>query len=87
MVPTLDTDLSVDNRATLVLRCAPPILPRMTLPAADDGTLDIDRLSARDVCSVAAGSREVLDGELGSTLNTSLSSKAARFSSQNFWCT
>ena len=84
MVPTLGTDLSVDNRATLVSCCTSSVLPRLSLTAADGGTLDTDRLFVRGVCTVTAGSREVLGGELGFTLTTSLRSKTVRFSSQNF---
>ena len=85
MDPTLGTDLRVDNRATLVFLCASPLLPRPSVTAADGGTLDTDRFLVRGVCVVSAGSREVLGAELGSTLTTSLRSKAVRLSSRNFW--
>ena len=70
----------------LVFRCVLSVLLRLPVNAADGGTLDTDRSLVRGFCMVTAGSREVLDGEPGSALTTSLRSKAARFSSQNFWC-
>ena len=68
--PTLGTDLSVE------LLCAFPLLTRPSVTAADGGTLDTHLFLIRGVCTVTAGSREVLGAELGSTLTTSLRSKA-----------
>ena len=85
MDPTRGTDLSVDNRATLMFLCASPFLTRPSVTAADGGIIDTDRFLVRGVCTVTAGSREVLRAALGPTLTTSLRSKAVRFSSRNFW--
>ena len=47
MDPTLGTDLSVDNRTTLVFLCAFLVLIRLSMTAADGVTLDTDRFLIR----------------------------------------
>ena len=81
--PTLGTDSSIDIRATLVFLCASPLLTRSSVTAPDFCTIDTDPFLVRGVCTVTAGSREVLGAEPGPTLTTSLRSKAVRFSSLN----
>ena len=54
------------------------VLTRLSVTAADGGTLDTDRFLIRGICTVTGGSRKVLDGELGSMLTTSLRSKAVQ---------
>ena len=78
MGSTLGTCLSVDDRATLVFLCALSVLTHSSVTAADGGTLGTDRSLIRGVCTVTAGSKRVIDAELGSMLTTSSRSKSVR---------